>query len=150
MSDEQQCSLLGQIVSTRKNGIEVHLCGHFKKGCTVEDHGIKTPSGAMPVCVGCPFKNVPPVGSVGSKISEILAECGIAKPNCGECRAWIDRMNAWGIQGCEKNRSSIIARLDSEAKKASWIQWARVGAKGYLSSASLLDEAIKRATAAVQ
>ncbi|HEY4259410.1 MAG TPA: hypothetical protein VGM98_04595 [Schlesneria sp.] len=86
------------------------------------------------------------VEPVGTKLSEILAECGIGKPGCGACRQWVANMDAWGIAGCRENRESIIKRLDSEAKKASWIQWAKVATKGYLSSSALLDEAIKRAT----
>lgn len=81
---------------------------------------------------------------VGTKLHEVLAECGINPPTCGPCKQWVDNMNNWGISGCQEKRPEIIARLDSEAKKASWIQWAKVAAKGYLSSSMLLDEALKR------
>lgn len=113
MSDEQQCSLLGQIVSTRKNGIEVHLCGHFKKGCTVEDHGIKTPSGAMPVCAGCPFKTLgaPPIldpksaWPLGDQVETALSSVGITKErvskwlgkpcSCPERQAKLNAIGNW-------------------------------------------------------
>jgi len=83
---------------------------------------------------------------VGTKLSEVLTECGIAKTTCGECNYWLRSMNEWGIDGCRERRESIISRLNMESKKATWIQWARVAAKGYTSSAALLDEAIRRAS----
>lgn len=85
---------------------------------------------------------------VGTKLSEILMECGIGDPTCGECKAWVQRMNLWGIAGCQRERTGILTRLSNEAAKASWISWGKVAARGYMSVGSLLDEAISRARAA--
>ncbi len=126
--------------------------------CSPTVDGFKQADGSdVPLCSeACPLRElkakrqVPPVQislePVGDRLSEILSECGIGDPNCGECKKWIAQMNAWGISGCEQNSASIITRLNSEAKKASWISWAKVAAKGYTSSLALLNEAIKRAS----
>lgn len=82
---------------------------------------------------------------VGDKLNEVLAECGIVRPTCAECGRWKKVMNGWGIAGCHQNRAKILDRLNSEAKAASWLEAVGVVRKGYLSTAMILDEAIKRA-----
>lgn len=84
---------------------------------------------------------------VGTKLSDILKECGVGRPGCGSCTEWIGRMNYWGIEGCQKNRQFILDRLRLASKDARWRDWINIAAKGYLSSDALLDEALKRASA---
>lgn len=83
---------------------------------------------------------------VGTMLSFILKECGIKEPACGSCREWLARMDMWGVAGCQEHRAEITKRLDDSSKSASWLDWAKVAAKGYLSSGALLDEAIRRTT----
>jgi hypothetical protein len=37
-----------------------------------------------------------------------------------QCKAWIDRMNAWGPAGCREHLNEIVAHMLSEAKKRGW------------------------------
>jgi hypothetical protein len=82
---------------------------------------------------------------VGDKLHEILLECGISR-DCPVCRDWQRKMNAWGVAGCEARRPEILARLNAQAKSASWFEAIQVAGRGYLTTAAILDEAIKRAT----
>lgn len=83
---------------------------------------------------------------VGTHVAEILKECGIDRPACGGCSAWVNEMDYWGVEGCTTNRSQIIARLNEQSHETTWIDLAKVALKGYMSSGAILDEAIKRAT----
>lgn len=85
------------------------------------------------------------IKGVGDFLHEVLTECGI-NPPCITCGSFAAKMNWWGIKGCETtHRAEIIDHLKAEAKKASWLDWVKVAAKGYLSSEQLLEEAIRRA-----
>ena len=83
---------------------------------------------------------------VGTRLREILEECGIGRPSCGVCASFAAWMDQIGLDGCKTNRTAILTRLEQEKQNANWIQWVKVAAKGYLSCEALLDEAIKRAT----
>ena len=89
--------------------------------------------------------------NVGDKLHEILTECGIKRPTCGECEKWRRRMNEWGVDGSENNRAAILKRLNAEASSPDVKWWnkfaehANVAMRGYISVGALLDEAIKRA-----
>ena len=84
--------------------------------------------------------------TVGDKLAEILHECGIPDTKCQACRDWRQKMNHWGADVCDTDkRTAIVARLDHEAANSSWMDFIRVAGAGYLSTAAILDEAIKRA-----
>lgn len=84
---------------------------------------------------------------VGKMLSKIFAECGVNRPECSTCQDWVAQMDRWGVEGCQKNRRQILHRLAEASDTASWLDMIRVAAKGYISTAALLDEAIKRASA---
>jgi hypothetical protein len=82
---------------------------------------------------------------VGTKLHEVLEECGVRPPANCRCREMRDQMDRWGVDGCQRHRSEILKHLDVASKETSWVDWTRVAAKGYFSSASILDEAVRRA-----
>lgn len=59
---------------------------------------------------------------VGTEVSTILKSIGINAEDCGQCRDMIDRMNGWGVAGCEQpeHRETILKRLREQAAHASW------------------------------
>ena len=83
--------------------------------------------------------------TVGDKLAEILRECGIPETKCAACLEWRRKMNQWGADICDtEKRQAIIARLNHEASHASWLEIIRVAGHGYLTTESILDEAIRR------
>lgn len=82
---------------------------------------------------------------VGTRLTEIIKECGVVQPEGCSCRSWAEQMDRWGIQGCNANRKAIIRHLNDSSSKSSWLDMLKVAAKGYTSTAALLDEAIRRA-----
>lgn len=88
---------------------------------------------------------VPSKEPVGTKLKEVIEECGLKQPPGCSCNAWTVRMNQWGIEGCQLNRSVILEHLADASKKSGWMDLIKVAARGYLTTGSLLDEAIKRA-----
>ena len=102
-------------------------------------------AGAMPkLVVSSPAQFVEPVGD---KLKEILSEMAIEPPANCDCRRWITAMNGWGIEGCKTHRTEILKHLRTASRQTGWIQFAKVAAHGYFTTAALLDEAIKRAGA---
>lgn len=83
---------------------------------------------------------------VGDRLADILKECGIKRSACSVCHQWQVWMNK-GVAWCEENRARILARLNEQAKSASWFETIKVAGHGYLTTESILDEAIKRASA---
>lgn len=84
---------------------------------------------------------------VGTKLHEILAECGVKPPGGCKCREMAGKMDTWGIDGCQQHRTEILTHLRQAAKDASWGDWAKVAGRGYLTQDALLNEAIKRSRA---
>ena len=82
---------------------------------------------------------------VGTRLSEILAECGIQKPTCGTCAIWTVQMDAWGVKGCLTNKAAIVDHLWEAASGSSWLDLIRVARHGYLTIDELFNEAIRRA-----
>lgn len=81
---------------------------------------------------------------VGTKLHELLAECGVeSDPNCS-CKAFAGMMDQWGVQGCQQHRKEILTHL-VEASDGKWLSMMKVAARGFFSCGQLLDEAIKRA-----
>ena len=61
----------------------------------------------------------------GTNLAIMLRKCGIpVNIGCG-CEEWITKMNAWGVEGCYKNRQEIVDRLKEQASKltTSQIVW---------------------------
>ncbi len=83
---------------------------------------------------------------VGTKLKELFAELGVHPPTSCHCTAWINQMNTWGIDGCHENRGAILGHLTDASRKVGWLQMAKVGLRGYLTTASLLDKAIAMAS----
>ena len=82
---------------------------------------------------------------VGTKLAEILKECGIQQASNCSCKPFQAQMDSWGVEGCQTNRQGILDHLASQASGISWGDVARLAVKGYFSSETLLDEAIRRA-----
>lgn len=82
---------------------------------------------------------------VGTRLHEIIAECGIIPSESCQCRSWQIKMNGWGIRGCKEHRPEILEHLRHASESAGWLDMLRVAARGYLSHASILDAAITRA-----
>ena len=79
----------------------------------------------------------------GSHLKLILQKIGIASQSeCG-CDEYAMQMNLWGTQGCILRRQEIIEHLNSQT--ITWLDMAKVALSGYLTTGSLIDEAITRA-----
>ena len=85
-----------------------------------------------------------PKEPVGTKLTEIIKECGITQPEGCSCRRMAAQMDVWGIDGCQANRVAIISHLNQSSSKSSWLDMVKVAARGYLSTGAMLDEAIQR------
>ena len=94
-----------------------------------------------------PAVNMQPKERVGSKLKEVLAECGIVPDENCSCNRMRDQMDLWGVEGCMEHQREIVSHLDAASRSATWMQWAKVAARGYTSSRSLLIEVIRRAEA---
>lgn len=81
---------------------------------------------------------------VGTKLTEIIKECGVVQPENCSCRSWARQMDAWGVAGCNANRPAIIKHLNEASSKSSWLDMLKVAARGYTSTGALLDAAIYR------
>ena len=131
--------------------IDVYHCS-ARLYCTDQDHGLKLLDGSpLPVCATCDQRctvaQPPPRELVGDMLHQILTECGINRPACGECERWRLWMNERGVKGCNEPaaRANILQRLNVEAAAASWMETIKVAGRGYLSTGAILDEAIRRA-----
>ena len=81
---------------------------------------------------------------VGTKLHEILSECGVeSAPGCS-CKTFASQMDQWGVQGCQQHRKEILTHL-AEASDGQWLSMMKVAACGFFSCGQLLDESIKRA-----
>lgn len=93
---------------------------------------------------------------VGSQLWRLLERLGINhNVGCG-CLDWAERMNLWGPELCDKNRTQIIDHMKNSAKNYGWgdislavINAIKIGIAFRLSIldpyGSLLDEAIRLA-----
>lgn len=82
---------------------------------------------------------------VGTKLAEVIGECGIVQQEGCSCKNMQKQMDNWGIAGCKQNRPTIINHLAQATEKASWLDMAKAVGKGYLTVGMMLDEALKRA-----
>lgn len=106
--------------------------------------------GFYPLSAGCTVTIEPepePVREpVGDELHKLLDEIGIRRSGCPVCAEWQQRMNR-GVRWCTENRAAILGRLNEQAKTASWIEALSAGRKGFWTTAAILDEAIRRASA---
>lgn len=127
---------------------DVYSCKE-RKACTLHASDLRLMNGdPMPDCSNCAIRNVVVIREpVGTHLATIISECGVQRPAQCPCAAMENQMNLWGIDGCQQNRQGIVAHLASAASGISWLDGAKIVARGYLSAESMLDEAIKRAAA---
>lgn len=91
---------------------------------------------------------------VGSRLWFLLEKLGIKhKASCG-CIVLAEKMNSWGIDGCNKNRKEIIDNMSKNAKLYGWGDIGKAVTKAIFSGlafklsikdpfGSLLNEAIR-------
>lgn len=92
----------------------------------------------------------------GDAMQEIMDELRITEKVGCSCKSLARKMNKLGIDGCVKNRVELIAELNRNSAKYSWIEKFKIGiynttnplAIGFLVSGNIaeamLDEAIRR------
>jgi hypothetical protein len=116
------------------------------KYCTFQQSNLRLLNGEpMPTCQGCMVRNIVPIREpVGSELAKIIEECGVKEPEVCSCKAWQHQMDVWGLKGCVEHKAEIIGHLNAATKESTWLDWAKIAAKGYTSLDSLLSEAIKR------
>lgn len=78
----------------------------------------------------------------GSALRQILSAIGIKEPSSCYCQQYAKKMDEWGYDGCFDRRAEIIEHLN--AQSISWFDMIKVGLAGYLTTGSLVDEALKR------
>ena len=78
----------------------------------------------------------------GSALKDIFQELGIYEGTSCECDEYATKMNTWGTEGCILRIDEIVAHLNSQDK--SWFIITKVVLAGYLTTESLVREAIKR------
>lgn len=105
---------------------------------------------SCPLYVGPSDPNPIPREPVGDRLKDIFADAGIEMPPGCSCEAWRHKMNAWGTEGCERNRAKIVEYLTAVSEKAKVSLWDKVKivwATKATTVDGLLDEAIRRAAA---
>lgn len=83
---------------------------------------------------------------VGTALRGIFHRAGLVQPANCDCVAWQNKMDRWGVKGCEENRAAIVAHLDEMAKQATWFNCLALAVRGYLTNDRLLSGAIKIAS----
>lgn len=103
-----------------------------------------------------PHNGAGPATGPGTELASLIKLLGgREKPGCG-CRALVDRMNRWGVDGCREHRVEIVAKLTASAAKwgiADWFKGALLAIYRCLEMrlnprdpiGSLVDLAIERA-----
>jgi len=79
----------------------------------------------------------------GLALRNILHTLGIQEPANCYCEEYASAMDAWGWQGCIERKKEIVEHLN--AQRHSWFDIIKVAAAGYFSTASLVNEALRRA-----
>lgn len=114
-----------------------------------------------PMSLANPPKADPlPRGYVGSELMELFGGLGFTPDKCGgKCREMAIKMNAWGREGCRgEHREEILTHLKTAYSKLTYADVVNAAASSVWSGmalridlgdwfGSLLDEAIRRATA---
>jgi hypothetical protein len=57
----------------------------------------------------------------GTELHKLIPKF-LENPTCN-CKNWAKKMNIWGVEGCEKNKETIINKLISESTKRSVLSW---------------------------
>lgn len=81
----------------------------------------------------------------GTALAIILGNAGVYERNSGEecgCSAYAKLMDSWGWAGCVDRKQEIVQHLNLQ--KASWMDMIKVALAGYLTTESLVDEALFR------
>lgn len=90
-------------------------------------------------------KNIKPLSfedRPGYSLKELLKQIGIHEPSNCYCAEYAAQMDRWGYDGCVERRNEIIEHLNSQS--ISWFDMIKVGLAGYLTTGSLVDEALRR------
>ena len=123
-----------------------------KRNCLCRADGTKPP---VATATFPPDPNGP-----GQQLKQVILELGPTINGSGgcKCESYALQMDAWGVSGCRERRDEIIARLQDQAGKASWLTWLSAVATGAFAPpawfirldpfGSMVDEAVRRAEAA--
>ena len=85
--------------------------------------------------------NHEPHNRPGTCLRTLLQELGITEGKACQCDEYASIMNMWGTQGCVERMDDIVDHLNSQS--VSWFDIAKVILGGYLTTRSLVEEAIK-------
>ena len=96
----------------------------------------------------------------GTELHAILESMGIKPSESCPCRNRICQMNKWGPEGCRERRDEIVAWLREQQERRGWAEQISAGMRTLTTGlafrlnlvdplGSLVDEAIRRATATV-
>lgn len=77
----------------------------------------------------------------GSALRSIFQELGISEGENCQCDEYAALMDSWGTEGCRQRIPEIVAHLN--AQSISWYDMAKVALGGYLTTKSLVEDAIK-------
>ena len=92
----------------------------------------------------------------GDAMADIIRDFGISEKQGCSCRSLRQKMNAWGVDGCEQQRDWIVSQLEANAAKWSWLETLQIAASNAVNPLALslafrgniyhalLDEAIQR------
>jgi hypothetical protein len=103
-----------------------HVC--MVCGKPLRTHFVHAPARIVRICSGRPL-TAAPKGPGDYLHAMIRYWTGEDIDHGCQCKAWIDRMNAWGSAGCREHLNEIVAHMLSEAKKRGWKLTGMPGAK---------------------
>lgn len=78
----------------------------------------------------------------GTCLKAIFQELGISEGVSCQCDEYAVKMNGWGSEGCTIRIQEIIDHLNAQAY--SWYDMVKAALGGYLTTRSLVEEAISR------
>lgn len=69
-----------------------------------------------------------PKAGPGTELEKIFKSINIKANEHCPCRAMIDQMNLWGVEGCEENFNKIVSHLDEAQHQFRWTEKIRAAA----------------------
>jgi hypothetical protein len=82
------------------------------------------------------------INKPGTALAKILFDAGVHESSeCG-CETYAAQMDFWGWQGCTDRKQEIVDHLNNQ--NASWLDMIKIAFAGYLSTESLVTEALKQ------
>lgn len=92
---------------------------------------------------------------VGSEMEKVIGELGWKATGCAGCKIMAQKMNRWGVEGCETHREEILGWLRYQQSQAGWLEKMRAGVLAVKTglvtrlnpldpAPGLLDESIRR------